>query len=128
MALKVLPRNALEVPDDWFWTEWLLERWLEQPSSLYAPLLVFVFLSLLWTTGWEAISARTPGARLLSLTLVNRRGLAPGLGACGLRLVGSALNVATFGLGYFWIVASRYRRGWHDIISDTYVIHDSKKP
>lgn len=121
-ATNILERSLIAAPPGWFWSEWWLTFWLDHPSTLWTPLLVFALLGLTWNTAWELAAGRTPGAMALRLRVVDQRGLPIGQKQALLRGLGAALNVLTLGLGYLLIAASARRRGLHDWISGSAVV------
>lgn len=108
----------------WFWSEWVFKFWLDDRLALVAPAASFFGLGIVWTTIWEAISGRSPGARVVGLLVVDRSAFRVSAARAMLRGLGSTINVATLGLGYLWIFVSSYRRGWHDLLSGTLVVRD----
>jgi uncharacterized RDD family membrane protein YckC len=109
-------------PPDWFWTEWWLKHWLDAPSSFFGPIVFFAVTTLIWTSTWEGLAGRTPGDRLAGIRVVDGNGERPGTVRVVLRAVGVVLNLASLGLGWLWIVVSPSRRGWHDLLSGTWVV------
>ena len=41
----------------------------------------------------------------------------------GLRLLSGCISLGCFGLGYLWLYLGKTRQTWHDLVSDTYVVH-----
>ncbi|MGM0556018.1 MAG: RDD family protein [Myxococcota bacterium] len=123
-AVGVFDSAVLRPPEDWFWSEWLLNYWLDAPTVLLLPPATFLLLAIMTCAGAEAVLGRSLGGRLLGLRVLDKDGFEVGGGRVLLRALGSALNVATLGLGYAWIVVSRYRRGLHDILAGTVVVRD----
>jgi uncharacterized RDD family membrane protein YckC len=115
--------RIFSAPEGWFWSEWFFRYWLDDRAALLAPLATFFVLAITWTAIWEATAGQTPAARLLNLRVLDRAGAPIGAKHAGLRAVGAALNVATLGLGYLWILVSRYRRGVHDLLAATVVVY-----
>lgn len=77
--------------------------------------------------GW-ARRAGTPGLRLAGLRLVNDEMRAPiGYRQALLRVLGSALTVATLGLGFITVARRPDRRALHDIVAHTLVV-DRPRP
>lgn len=77
-----------------------------------------VILSL--QIGW----GQTPGKWLLGLKVVRRGSLAPlSPVRYGLRYLAYLLAVAPLMLGILWADFNREKRGWHDMLVDTVVIH-----
>lgn len=139
IALDALPSSALvavgfamgafdarifSAPEGWFWSEWIFKYWLDDRAALLAPVAALVGLGIIWTAAWEASTGRSPGARLLRLRIVDRSGRRIRPKHAWLRALGAVLNTATLGLGYLWIIVSRFRRGWHDLVSGAVVIYE----
>ena len=80
--------------------------------------LVMVLYLLIFT----AMSGQTPGLRLLRLRVIDAYGEPPSLLRAALRIVGLALSILLFCLGYLWVAFSREKRGLHDLIAGTYVV------
>lgn len=121
----VFDAQIFQPTSEWFWTEWLFKYWLDDRAALVLPVMTLAGLSIAWTAIWEALAGRSPGAMLVRLAVVDRRGARISAGRAGLRAIGAAINVATLGLGYLWIFVSRYRRGWHDLLAGSFVVADS---
>lgn len=123
-AVGIFESDIFMPPDEWFWTEWLLEAWLENPGQFIIPGATFVVLATATTFSVEALSGTSLGGRVLGLRVVDRGGFDAGGWQTLWRAIGALLNIASLGLGYLWILVSRYRRGWHDLLSSTVVVHD----
>lgn len=83
-------------------------------SGLVIVLYQLVFLA---TTG------ETPALRLLGMRVVDAYGDPPSPPRALLRVVGLFLSVAVFSLGILWIGFSREKRGFHDLLAGTWVVH-----
>jgi uncharacterized RDD family membrane protein YckC len=123
-ATGIFDAAVFDPPEGWFWSEWLLKYWLDDPTVLLLPPAGFFILAILTCAGAESVLGRSFGGRLLGLRVLDKDGFEVGGGRVVLRAVGSVLNVATLGLGYLWILTSRYKRGFHDLISGTVVVRD----
>ena len=66
-------------------------------------------------------SGTTPGKQALGLRVVNARGESLTVGQAIIRYVGYIVSALPLFLGFFWALRQE-RRGWHDLIADTYVI------
>jgi uncharacterized RDD family membrane protein YckC len=85
-------------------------------------LLLLVFLA--WVVWCFALFARgrTPGKRLLGMTVVDEGGRPAGFLRMLLReWLGKWVAGLVFGLGFIWILIDRERQGWHDKLMSTYV-------
>ena len=87
-----------------------------------AGLLTVAFLVFYHILAWTAFSA-TPGKMMLKLQIVDRNGWRIGLVQSVGRLCGYGVSTLFVGLGFAWIFASRFGRGWHDHIAGTYVVY-----
>lgn len=75
------------------------------------------YFMLSWRYGGQTI-----GMRAWRLHVVDGVGASPGWGACLLRFVVAQLSLAVFGLGFFWCLVDRERRGWHDLAAGTRLV------
>mgnify|MGYP006299115717 CR=1 FL=1 len=123
-ALGVFDASVFQPKQGWFWTEWLLRFWLDSPWVLLSPALTIVLLAMITSAGFEALWSTSLGGRLLGLRVVDDRDFDITPARAGLRLLAALVNVATLGLGYLWMFVSRYRRGWHDLLTGSYVVVD----
>ena len=71
----------------------------------------------------HGMDGRTVGKWLLGLRVVAAYGNPITYGQAFSRLV-CTIPSALFGLGFFWILWNREKRGWHDILARTWVIRD----
>jgi uncharacterized RDD family membrane protein YckC len=83
----------------------------------------FVIGSSLFVTFW-ALVGQTPGMRLLSIHLDAGGTRELGLRRALKRLLGVGLSLLPAGLGFFAILLSPQRRGWHDRLAGTVVVYD----
>lgn len=103
-----------------FWLDLLLTS---DPAVLSA---VAVFLStvLLYLFVFQATVGQTLGMRLLGLRVIDVYGDPPSYPRAGLRTAGYLASAATLFLGFWWIGFDAEKRGLHDWLAGTYVIHD----
>ncbi len=102
-------------------------RW---PPDLLS-LLTLVGLVLLWGIGLHAAyvivfvggCGQTPGKMLLGIAVIRQDGDAPGYWRAVLRWIGSCLAALPLGLGFVPALFTAARRGFHDWISGTRVVH-----
>jgi uncharacterized RDD family membrane protein YckC len=73
-----------------------------------------------------ALVGQTPGMRFLSIHLDADGSQEIGFGRALRRLVAIPLSLLPFGLGFFAILLSPERRGWHDRIAGTTVLYDEE--
>lgn len=71
-----------------------------------------------WTHGGQ-----TPGMKAWSLYLVKPDGKFVDWPLAIKRCIFAALSWAALGLGFTWILLNRRRRAWHDILSNTQIVH-----
>jgi uncharacterized RDD family membrane protein YckC len=83
----------------------------------------FVIGSSLFVTFW-ALVGQTPGMRLLSIHLDDGVTRELGLRRALKRLLGVGLSLIPAGLGFFAILLSPQRRGWHDRLAGTVVVYE----
>ena len=83
----------------------------------------FAIGSFLFVTFW-ALVGQTPGMRLLSIHLDGGGTRELGLRRALKRLFGVGLSLLPAGLGFFAILLSPQRRGWHDRLAGTVVVYD----
>ena len=126
-AFELFDASIFSPEPGWFWTEWLLKFWLDDPSQLFRPAVWWVGITISWVVGWELASGRTPGDRLLGIRVVDSEGEVPHPVRVGLRALGIVLNTASFGLGWLLGFVTPGRRALHDVISGTYVIPANPK-
>lgn len=71
---------------------------------------------------FQTLASRTPGMRLLGLTVIDVYGDPPSALRSLVRTVGYFVAAAVGCLGFLWIGIDREKRGLHDWLSGTYVI------
>jgi uncharacterized RDD family membrane protein YckC len=76
------------------------------------------YFTLCWT-----LTGETPGMRLMHMRVLDARGQPPRFGRSLLRLVGAILAAIPFFAGYALVLVDDRRRGLHDMIARTVVIH-----
>jgi uncharacterized RDD family membrane protein YckC len=81
------------------------------------------YFVLFWTLAGE-----TPGMRLMHMRVVDEHGAPPGLGRSLLRLVGAVLAAIPLFAGYLLVLVDDRRRGLHDMIARTVVVHARAEP
>jgi uncharacterized RDD family membrane protein YckC len=85
----------------------------------------FLIGGSLFVAFW-ALIGQTPGMRLLSIRLDVDGSREVGLRRAIRRLLAIPLALLPLGLGFFAIVLSPQRRGWHDRIAGTSVVYDER--
>ena len=94
-------------------------------SFLLIPSMGFFGLILLCIYHWlfTGIKGQTPGKMALGIQVINASGEKPGLGIAALREIpGKIISTLVFFIGFLFIGISDKKRGWHDVIADTYVV------
>lgn len=87
------------------------------PVKILLPLAYFILPTGMW--------GRTVGKWVAGIVVVDEEGRTPGVAVSIPReVVGKVVSYAAFGLGMVSIVLHPKRRGWHDSIAGTYVVHD----
>jgi uncharacterized RDD family membrane protein YckC len=85
----------------------------------------FVIGGSIFVAFW-ALIGQTPGMRFLSIHLDAGGSQEIGLRRALKRLVAIPLSLLPLGLGFFAILLSPERRGWHDRIAGTVVVYDEE--
>jgi uncharacterized RDD family membrane protein YckC len=86
-------------------------------------LVVGTYFSLFWT-----VAGQTPGMRLLRLRVAGPDGDPPRLGRSLLRLVGLGLAIVPLFAGFLPVLIDERRRGLHDFLAGTVVLHTDRDP
>ena len=87
----------------------------------YLGMVVFVFVGWFWTHGGQTL-----GMRAWRLRLVTADGQAVGWGHVAARFAAACFSIASFGLGYWWILFDAEGLAWHDRLSRTRVQFDGR--
>ena len=85
-----------------------------------------VLLWIIWTFiyCYGASQGWSPGKLVVGIKIVNHDFEKPGWSAALKReLLGKLIGMIILFLGFLWILWDRERRGWHDFIAKTHVIH-----
>jgi uncharacterized RDD family membrane protein YckC len=86
--------------------------------------LLFTFGSgFLYLTFFYGVVGTTIGKHLLGLRVVNSMGKSPDIRQIVVRVLAYAVSALPLYLGFLAILNDERRRGWHDRISGTYVVH-----
>lgn len=98
-----------------------LDRWIMNMRwHLYALLVVTMFCWQMWSA--------TPGKMLCRLKIVDAKtGAKASFIQHFLRAGGYILSGLPLGLGFFWIMIDKKRRGWHDYFAGTMVLRVRKE-
>jgi uncharacterized RDD family membrane protein YckC len=81
--------------------------------------LISCYLVLFWS-----LTGQTPGMRFMGIRVTNLRGTTPGLVRSLRRLGGMFLAALPAGAGFLLVLVDDRRRGFHDRVARTLVIHD----
>lgn len=83
-----------------------------------------IFLFLAYFVAPTGIWGRTPGKWVAGIVVVDEQGRTPGVAVAISREVAwKVISYGLAGLGLLWIVFDRDRRGLHDRLAGTYVVH-----
>ncbi len=86
-------------------------------------LAVAVYFAAFWT-----LTGQTPGMRVMGLRVIAPDGRLPSRSVAARRLLGIALCVLTFGVGFLLVLVDDQRRGLHDLVAGTLVVHGDVLP
>jgi uncharacterized RDD family membrane protein YckC len=103
--------------------ETILEMIIGGEGMLYSMVAMVMVMVVLYLALFLLISGATPGLKVLKLRVINVYGQTPELWRVALRCFGFVLSCGLMGLGFFWIVFDREKRGLQDWVAGTYVIH-----
>jgi uncharacterized RDD family membrane protein YckC len=109
----VLGHGALEAFDYFF----------QQLSTLMAAIFVFVLLLLTYHTIFTIFGGQTVGKMLLDLRVVGLDGHSVSTVGALRRALGMLLAGFPGLAGFLWTAFDLNRRGWHDYIGGTLVVH-----
>lgn len=96
-------------------------------AAVSGPLLTAVLTIetlIYYAYSWRR-KGETLGMRAWRIRVVNTAGLPPSWQQISLRLLTAFASIGCLGAGYLWLYISKTRRTWHDLASDTYVVHIS---
>ncbi len=91
--------------------------------GLRAALLVVTaaYFVISWARGGQTI-----GMRAWRLRVVDADGVALGWPRAALRFVVACVSLLALGIGYFWCLFDRRKRGWHDLAARSVVVRLEK--
>ena len=102
---------------------WMSESINAGPIEIF---LNYVFPAVAVILFWLYRSA-TPGKMLCGLKIISMKdGGTPGLGQLIGRYFAYYLSMIPFFLGFIWVAFDKNKRGWHDKLSSTAVVHVNK--
>lgn len=87
---------------------------------VYAYLLQFVYQTIMTCSPWQG----SVGKRLLGLRVVDRSYRRLSLPHAALREAFRFASMIPMQLGFLWILRDQQRRGFHDLLAGTLVLHD----
>jgi uncharacterized RDD family membrane protein YckC len=73
------------------------------------------------------LAGQTPGMRFMGIRVTDRHGVAPGFVRCLRRLAGFYLCTLLLGAGFLLVLVDDRRRGLHDRLARTLVVHTPRK-
>lgn len=91
--------------------------------NLIIVITMLIFSVLYFTGNWVQSSGQTLGKLLLNIRVVSKDGSPLSLGKLLLRYIGYIISGLPASLGFIWVGFDKERRGWHDMLSNTRVIH-----
>ncbi len=100
----------------------------DNTGALAATAFLYVFVVLLVSVSYFpffwARGGQTPGMKIFGLRVVrDADGSRIGGATAIIRLIGLWISFAIFYLGIIWILVDGRRRGWHDLLAGTVVVH-----
>ncbi|MGR8981177.1 MAG: RDD family protein [Gammaproteobacteria bacterium] len=90
---------------------------------VYLLAVSFIFFGWFWTHGGQTLGMRAWKIKLLT-THHEPIGWIQAL----IRFIAALASWGFFGLGFFWIVIDKQRRGWHDYLSGTAIFFETASP
>lgn len=80
-----------------------------------------------FVTFWASVG-QTPGMRMMDLRVSAAQGEPPGVGRSVVRVLGLALAIIPLFAGFLPVLVDDRRRGLHDLLAGTVVLHAGAKP
>ncbi len=84
-------------------------------------------IGVYFVTFWSTVG-QTPGMRMLDLRVSTARGAPPGVGRSTVRVIGLALAIIPLFAGFLPVLFDDRRRGLHDMLAGTVVLHAGADP
>jgi uncharacterized RDD family membrane protein YckC len=97
------------------------EHSLYRVYQLFLLLVAFAFFAGFWIKGGQTL-----GMRAWRLRVCSRDGGALSLRQAAIRFAVAILSWLALGAGFLWSLVDPQRRTWHDIASDTVLVHEAK--
>ncbi|MDD5273512.1 MAG: RDD family protein [Methylovulum sp.] len=89
---------------------------------LYLLTIGFIFYGWFWTHGGQTL-----GLKAWKIQVLTHEQKPINWTQAFIRYITALVSWAMFGLGFFWIIFDKDRRGWHDHLSKTAVFFDAQK-
>jgi uncharacterized RDD family membrane protein YckC len=101
-----------------FTTGWMdsVQRLLA--SGIFAAIFTYAYYAFFWF-----FAGMTIGNAVLGIRIVRTNGKRIGPFRTLIRLIGYAIALIPFGLGFFWILIDNRRQGWHDKLAGTFAVY-----
>lgn len=93
------------------------------PWNLVIIVVMLLFSIFYYTGKWVRTTGQTLGKLLLNIKVVSADGAPLTTGKVFLRYLGYIVSGVVASFGFIWVSFDKRRRGWHDMIAKTYVIH-----
>ncbi len=91
--------------------------------TLFLPFQLTMLITVItYFTFFHGYTGQTPGKQLFGLKVVHTSGLPLTFGQAFLRWAGYILSSLPLNLGFLWVAIDKNKQGWHDKLTDTYVI------
>lgn len=103
VALPFGEMNKIAFRDFWF------TLWLVTVCAAY------------FTASWH--NGMTVGMRAWKLQLMTQEGKKVSWPRCLLRFLVALISISCLGLGVFWALVDKQKRGWHDLAAGTLLVH-----
>lgn len=114
-----LPPGRPSQPDFW------LDLLLASDPVVVTAVAIGLAVASLYLFVFQATLGQTLGMRALGVRVIDVYGQPPSFVRSGLRTLGYLAGWATLFLGFFWIGFDAEKRGLHDWIAGTYVVHNT---
>ncbi len=114
-----LPPGKTSQPDFW------LDLVLASDPAIVTALVIALAVASIYLFVFQAILGQTLGMRVLRLRVIDLYGEPPSYLRAGVRTAGYLAGFFTLFLGFLWIGFDAEKRGLHDWIAGTYVVHAS---
>jgi uncharacterized RDD family membrane protein YckC len=128
--LVILDIGALALGGGLAWAANVLGIEANPSGPLLAGLAAAGWLVLIsnYLVAFWYLTGQTPGMRFMGIRVTDCRGATPGLVRSLRRLVGMYLSALPAGAGFLLVLVDDRRRGLHDRLAGTLVIHAASAP